>query len=187
MMQTKEATISNRSPLLKSRWDVLITGALLEMEPNWVIQIGTKSKFSSVYSANILSRLGPDRHAVISVVPDTDSLPRKKNLHYLEGDPLDSSILASIKDRIRPEDKVMVILEDGLKMRPIVEIQTYAPFVTEGGYLVLDEEIDAFALKNMEFEPDWIMPKPQLYLRNSASYHYRFDNLTQAPTRSKCA
>lgn len=174
-MQTKEAAVRD-SRLKVTSWDGLITGALLEKEPNWVIQIGTKSKFSVLYTATILARLGGNRHSVISVVPDASSLPRRKNICYLEGEPLDSLVLASMNNQIRPEDKVMVILEDGLPSHPLVEIQTYAPLVTDRGYLVLGSEIDAFAMKCVEFEPDWIVTRPQLYLKRSISFSERFDD-----------
>lgn len=186
-MQIKEAILSGGARKGTSPWDVLITGAMLETEPNWVIQIGTKSKFSVLYSANLLERIGGERRSVLSIVKDATSLPQKKNVCYLEGDPLDLPVLAAIRKRIRPEDKVMVILEDGLKPHPIVEIQTYAPWVTEGCYLVMGEAIDAFALKYVEFEPDWMMTKPQLYLRTATGPDRRSDDLLESWTRMKYA
>ncbi|GEM_PF-6470558 len=177
-MQIQEAVRSDSG--LNVRWDVLVTGALLKMEPNWVIQIGAKSKFSALYSATILARIGGKRHFVMSIVENAMGLPRRKNICYLEGKPLDSLVLASIDNLIRPDDKVMVILEDGLKSRPLTEIQTYAPFVTPGGYLILDQEINTFALNYVTFEPDWIMTKPQLYLRKSTSSLGPFDDLPRS-------
>lgn len=162
-MQTKEAVgygrVKERSP-----WDWLITGAFLETKPEWVIQIGSKTRYSVLYSASVLGKIDPDL-TVISVVKDTKGLPQRKNICYLQGNPLDSSVLDSIKKMILPKDKVMVILEDGLRHHPIVEIQTYAPLVSEGCYLIMGEEVAAFARNHIEFEPDWIMTKPQVYLR----------------------
>jgi len=165
-MQTKEATVSYNSLREKSPWDWLITAAFLETKPKWVIQIGSKTKYSALYAASVLGKIDPDL-SVISVVKDAKSLPRKKNLCYLEGNPLDSSVLDSIKKMISPKDKVMVILEDGLRQHPIVEIQTYAPLVTEGCYLIMQEEVATFAGNHIDFEPDWIMTKPQVYLRKA--------------------
>lgn len=167
-MQTKEATVSYGRLKEKSPWDWLITEAFLETKPKWVIQIGTKNKYSALYSAAILNEIDRDL-SVINVVKDAKSLPQKRNVCYIEGDLLDRSVLDSIKRMIRPGDKVMVIIEDGLKRHPIVEIQTYAPLVTEGCYLILGEEIAAFAGKQMEFEPDWTLTKPQVYLRKAFS------------------
>lgn len=163
-VQTKEATVSYGKLKEKSPWDWLITEAFLETKPNWVIQIGSQNKYSVLYSASVLNKIDRDL-AVISVVKDAQSLPQKKNVRYLEGNPLDSSVLESIKNRIHPRDKVMVILEDGLRRHPIVEIQTYAPLVSEGCHLIMGEEIAAFAGNWTEFEPDWTVMKPQVYLR----------------------
>ncbi len=163
-MQTKEATVSGRG-LVTSSWDLLVTAAILETKPNWVIQVGARSMLSILFSGYILDQIGGDLHSVIGVVNNGENLPQKRNVYFLEGNPLDPSMPELIKKWIRPKDKVMVILQDGLKARPIVEIQTYAPLVTEGCYLVMDEGVDAFVRKHITFEPDWIMPKPQIYLR----------------------
>lgn len=166
-MQTKEATVSYGRLKEKSPWDWLITEAFLETKPKWVVQIGTKNKYSVLYSASVLNKIDKDLF-VINVVKDAKNLPQKRTVCYIEGDLLNPSVLDSIKKMIYPRDKVMVILEDGLKRHPIVEIQTYAPLVTEGCYLILGEEIAAFADKYMEFEPDWTLTKPQVYLRKAS-------------------
>lgn len=166
-MQIKEAAISYGGLKEKSPWDWLITGAFLETKPNWVIQIGAKNKYSVLYSASVLNKIDGDL-TVINVVKDAKNLPQKRNVCYIEGDLLNSSVLDSIKKMVRPKDKVMVILEDGLKPHPIAEIQIYAPLVTEGCYLILGEDIAAFAEEYMEFEPDWTLTKPQVYLRKAS-------------------
>lgn len=163
-MQTKEATVSDSPLIEKNRWDWLITDAFLETKPNWVIQIGTKDKYSVLYSASVLGNIDPAL-SVINIVEDATNLPQKRNVCYIEGDLLNASVVESIKKMIHREDRVIVILEDGLRRHPIVEIQTYAPLVSEGCYLIMGEEVAAFAGKQMEFEPDWIVMKPQVYLR----------------------
>lgn len=172
-MQIKEAAISYDGLKEKSPWDWLITEAFLDTKPKWVIQIGAKDKYSVLYSASILKKIDRDL-SVITVVKDAKNLPQKSNVRYIEGNLLDSSVLDSIKKMIHPKDKVMVILEDGLRQHPIVEIQTYAPLVTEGCYLILGEEVAAFAGKHMEFEPDWTPTKPQVYLRKPFPEHSNF-------------
>lgn len=167
-MQTKEAIISYGGLKEKSPWDWLLTEAFLETKPNWVIQIGTQNKYAVLYSASVLNKIDGDL-SVINVVKDAKHLPQKRNVRYLEGDLLDPPVFESIKRMILPRDKVMVILEDGLKPHPIVEIQTYAPLVSEGCYLILGEEVGTFARNYMEFEPDWIMTKPQVYFRKALS------------------
>ncbi|WDT77224.1 MAG: CmcI family methyltransferase [Candidatus Manganitrophus sp.] len=172
-MRTKEVILREERVKTNRRWDWLITEAFLDTKPKWVIQIGTQNKYSVLYSASILKKIDRDL-SVITVVKDAKNLPQKSNVRYIEGNLLDSSVFDSIKKMIHPRDKVMVILEDGLRQHPIVEIQTYAPLVTEGCYLILGEEVAAFAGKHMEFEPDWTLTKPQVYLRKPFPEHSDF-------------
>jgi cephalosporin hydroxylase len=166
-----------------SSWELLVAETIIKNKPNWIVQVGAESKLSVLYFAYILDRMDRTVRSIISVVKDAEGRPQRKNIHYLEGDPLDPSVLHSIKTLIQPKDKVMVLLEDGLGRHPIAEIQTYASLVTEGRCLIMGEKVNAFAMDYVEFKPDWIMASRQVYLRKHTAKEELLDQEELASQR----
>lgn len=164
-MFVKETNVELPGLHLPSSHHFLIIEAILETKPNWVIQVGRPTSSSIFYSAHILDQIEEGFHSVISVVDDTTGLPRRRNIYYVEGDPLDSCVLSSIRELILPKDKVMVVLEEGRHWAGIAGVNTYAPFVSAGCYLVVDEKSDTELIEQMTFDSDWRNLKPQMYLR----------------------
>lgn len=155
---------------LAGRFDLQIAHAMSKTEPDWVVYVRGRESVIPLYCAHLLDQAGKSA-ALIAVVEDQAGMAPKENIYYIGGDPLhDPDVVAQIKRLILPWHQVMVVLED----RPdvwnrLALIQRYAPLVTDGCYLVMDEELGLFAEKQIAFEPDWARVHPGMYLRTKPS------------------
>jgi hypothetical protein len=144
--------------------DELIAEAISETEPHWVIETGNRSPVSTLYHGYLLSRLG-ETHTLISVTRNLRKMPQRKNIYYID-ETLGVDVRGHLEKRISPRERVMVILGDTADcLNPLTAIQKYAPLVTNGCYLVMGKMIGAFAMKYVEFDPDWTIRGTQLYLK----------------------
>lgn len=150
---------------LSNRWDLQIAHVISEMEPNWILHIGGKNSILPLYCAYLLDHQMVKPSAVISIVDRFTEKSKKENIYCIEGHPSDPALLGEIKKCLQPQDKVAVVLEYRSDLNPLTLIQSYAPLVTENGYLVLDERLGDFASDQIEFEPDWKMLQSYLYVR----------------------
>jgi len=155
---------------LSGRFDLQIANALNEAAPDWVVYSGGNGSIIPLYCAYLLDQVGKSA-SLIHVVKDESGLPRKENVYYIEGDPLHGpDVLAQIKKMILPWHRVTVVLEEwSYHGTPLAQIQRYAPLVTAGANLVLDEGIQAFWEKQITFEPDWVRLNEGTYLRTEST------------------
>lgn len=161
---TTSETVVYRDLNVTGPLDGLITQAIEETKPHWVIETGNKSPVSTLYHGYLLSKLGEEAHTLVSVTRNLSEMPRRRNIYYLD-EGLHPDLASHLSRLILPWERVMVILNRAEGRNPLALIQTYAPLVTEGCYLVMDETIEAFALKNVAFEPDWTLHRRRLFLR----------------------
>ena len=73
-------------------------------------------------------------------IEDYPNKPKHDRISYLTGSSTDKSIVEKIKESIKPEDRVMVILDsDHEKGHVLREMAAYAPLVCKGCYLVVQD------------------------------------------------
>jgi cephalosporin hydroxylase len=162
-MSTRETTVIQEQNVI-TPLDERIAEAICETKPHWVIEVGYRNPVSILYHGYLLSRLG-DAHTLVSITRNLREMPQRKNIYYID-ETLGFDMRGHLEKRISPRERVMVILGDAADgLNPLTAIQKYAPLVTKGCYLVMDEMIGGFAMKHVEFDPDWTIRGAQIYLK----------------------
>lgn len=159
--------------VLKCPLDLWVYQELLhELRPDLIVETGTAFGGSAAYLASLCDLLGNGR--IVSV----DALAREQRpvhprITYLTGFSTDPAIVADVHSRVRPGDRVLVLLDsDHSKENVLAELHAYADLVSPGSYCVVEdsnvhghpvarehgpgpmEAIRAFLRENQAFEVD---------------------------------
>jgi len=179
-------------PLLKNPLDLWIYQEIVgATKPDLIVETGTFCGGSATYLASICELLG--RGEVISVDIEPEQMPEHPRLDYLVG----SSVAADIVERIRRRSegrRTMVILDsDHRALHVAAELELYAPLVTPGCYLIVEdtnvnghpvlqdfgpgpmEALRGFLRDHPEFSPDADREK-FLFTFNPSGYLLRRDD-----------
>ena len=112
---------------------------LHELQPELIIETGTYQGGSALFLASICNLLG--RGEVLSIDVDRrDDRPRHPRISYLTGSSTSNAILRQVRHRVKGTAPVLVILDSGhAKDHVLAEMHAYAPLVTPGSYLVVED------------------------------------------------
>jgi cephalosporin hydroxylase len=145
---------------------------LHEVQPDLIVETGTAEGGSAFFLASMLDLLG--RGAVVTIdVLERPDYPRHPRITYLHGSSTDPSIVGHVGGLIGPDDRVVVILDsDHGKGHVLDEMRAYAPCVSRGSYLIVEdtninghpvlpefgpgpwEAVEEFLQENDQFEVD---------------------------------
>lgn len=125
-------------PCLKCPLDMWVYQEIInEVRPDLIIETGTHWGGSALFMAHVLDLVGKGR--VISI--DIEELPRVRHprVEYVKGSSADESLLRS-RVNLRRGEKCMVVLDsDHTKSHVLRELQLLAPYVSVGGYLIVED------------------------------------------------
>jgi cephalosporin hydroxylase len=162
-------------PVLKYPTDLFVYQEMIyELKPDVILDIGTYKGGSALFFATMFDLMGIDSGRVISVdIEDRQALPKHPRITYLVGSSVSDPILNQIKERLRPGQRVMVVLDsDHTKQHVLNELRAYSQMVTNGSYLIVEdsninghpvladfgpgpmEAIHDFLIENTEFQID---------------------------------
>ena len=120
--------------------DLWIYQELLHVtRPDLVIETGTHSGGSALFLASMCDLMDRGRIVTIDIDPQ-DDLPEHPRIKYIKG----SSVAPKVLEQVRPEasdaERVMVILDsDHSRDHVLAELREYAPLVSEGCYLIVED------------------------------------------------
>lgn len=162
-------------PILKNPMDVWVYQEILwDLQPTLIIETGTAYGGSALFFAGMLDRRGAGRVVSIDVEPH-ERLPQHPRITYLRGSSTNSAIVSAVSAIAAHEARVMVVLDsDHSKAHVLNELDIYAPLVTPGQFLVVEDTnidqrpvmrgwmggdgpgkaLDAWLPQHPEFEPD---------------------------------
>jgi cephalosporin hydroxylase len=126
--------------VLKNPFDLWIYQEILfEERPDVVVECGTARGGSAYYLASVLDLIGSGR--VITVdIEARDDRPSHPRITYIEGSSTDPETIAGIRDSIGADETAMVILDsDHARDHVLAELKAYAPLVSEGHYLIVED------------------------------------------------
>jgi cephalosporin hydroxylase len=125
---------------LKCPFDLWIYQEILhEIRPALVVETGTARGGSALFLASVLDLLGAGEVVSIDIVrrPEWPSHPR---ITYLTGSSTSPAIVEQAKARVAAAARVVVILDsDHKKDHVLAELQAYAPLVSPGSYLIVED------------------------------------------------
>lgn len=135
-------------PLIKNPLDLWIYQEIIWLlRPTLIIETGTALGGSALFFARQMDRLGCGK--VVSIDLDHPAPPRTLPMHpritWARGSSLDPSILSNVRAAAATHPRVMVSLDsDHSKAHVLAELEAYAPLVTQGQFLVVEDgNIDA--------------------------------------------
>jgi cephalosporin hydroxylase len=130
-------------PVRKCPTDLWIYQELLfQTRPTVIIETGTCGGGSALFLAHLGDLLGGIRILTVDLTSANPPhpLPAHPSITYLSGSSTDLSIVAAVRAQLRPNDRVMVILDsDHAAAHVRAEIDHYAPLVTPGCYLIVED------------------------------------------------
>jgi cephalosporin hydroxylase len=139
----KETTWLNCSwagtPVAKCPLDLWVYQEIIfETKPDILIETGTWQGGSALYFGHLFDLLGSGR--VISIDIEAKDYPKHPRVQYVHGNAADPGIHKRASDAIREGDRAMVILDSDHSAAHVArELKLYAPLVSPGCYLVVED------------------------------------------------
>ena len=109
------------------------------LKPDVIVETGTAYGGSALFLAYVMDILG--KGLIVSVdIEAQGNLPVHKRIQYLAGSSTDRGIVERVGEIVRNLPCVLVILDsDHRKEHVLMELQAYAPMVTTGSYLIVED------------------------------------------------
>ena len=132
-------------PVYKCPTDLWIYQEIIHgTRPSLIVETGTALGGSALFLAQVGEHASQPRVMTIDVTNTpaavAERLPKHPAITYLAGSSTDPQIVDTIRGAIEPEDRVMVILDSDHAMAHVrAELELYAPMVTVGCYLVVED------------------------------------------------
>jgi len=112
---------------------------MFEQRPDVIIECGTCKGGSALFLASICDLTKNGRIFTIDI-ESGPSRPDHPRVRYLLGSSTDADIVNIVRQQIRPKDRVLVVLDsDHTKDHVLNELRAYAPMVTAGSYIIVED------------------------------------------------
>ncbi|MBG9588632.1 CmcI family methyltransferase [Cytobacillus firmus] len=113
---------------------------IFETKPDWIIECGTNAGGSSLFYATICDSIRKGNVITIDINDLGKAKPKHPRITYLIGSSTSSEIENKIREKIKTEHSVMVILDsDHSKKNVLNELKIYQSFVTKNNYLIVED------------------------------------------------
>jgi cephalosporin hydroxylase len=111
-----------------------------ELRPDVIVETGTFSGGSAYYLSSLFDMVGGGRVITVDIEPQPNR-PTHPRITYISGfSSTASEAVTRVKQLIKPGEKVMVILDsDHSRGHVLDELRIYAPMVTPGQYLIVED------------------------------------------------
>ncbi len=112
---------------------------IYETKPDVIVETGTYKGGTALYLATICDLVGRGR--VVSIdIGGQPNRPQHKRITYLLGNSAGEDMVAQVKSLIQPGEKVMATLDSDHSQHHVLnELRAYAPLVTRGNYLIVED------------------------------------------------
>jgi len=110
-----------------------------EVRPDVIVECGTAHGGSALFLASMCELLGKGQ-VVTMDVEEKPGQPQHPRIRYLLGSSTSGEIVEQVRDAVRDQDRVMVILDsDHSKDHVLAELGIYSELVTPGSYLIVED------------------------------------------------
>lgn len=137
-------------PIWKNPLDLHIyTEILYEVRPTLVIETGTYHGGSALFWVDHMRMWSGGAPMVVSIDIENSvrNLPKNPSVIYLSGDSIDEKIVKGVSAFAGFHERVLVNLDSSHEYGHVRrELEAYAPFVTQGSYLIVEDGIDDLRL-----------------------------------------
>lgn len=129
---------------------------IYDLRPDLLIETGTWHGASALYFATLMDQLN---HGVVFTIDlfEWPMRPRHDRVFYLTGSSVEGEMVEYLREHFIRQMRVMVVLDsDHTKEHVAKELEIYAPMVTLGSYLVVeDTNIHGHPIRNDLPEGPW--------------------------------
>ena len=141
---------------------------IYRVKPDTIIETGVAHGGSLIFYASLCKAM--DRGRVVGIDIEIRSHNRQAieshQLSHLitliEGSSIDPIVVESVRQQVKPEDKVIVLLDScHTKDHVLAELNAYAPLVTVGSYIVAMDGIMEQVAGAPRTQPDWTWNNPR--------------------------
>jgi cephalosporin hydroxylase len=127
-------------PVQKCPLDLWIyQGILGRLRPALIVETGTAAAGSALFLASVCDLLGQGRVLTIDIAAHHDR-PQHSRIRYLHGDSIAPEVVAAVEAEADGLEPVLVILDSNHALAHVqAELRAYAPLVTPGSYLIVED------------------------------------------------
>lgn len=170
-------------PIIQLPEDMVRLQELIWAErPDVIVETGIAHGGSLIYYSSLFEAMGHGR--VIGIDIEIRSRNRRaiethplfKRIELIEGSSTAPEVLQDVQARIRPGERVMVILDSNhSRDHVLIELRSYSPLIQPGGYLVATDGIMQDLVGAPRSQPDWDVNNPQQAAREFVAEDSRFE------------
>lgn len=132
-------------PIIQNPYDMILMQELIfDLKPDVIIETGVAHGGSLIYYSSLLELLKKGRIVGIDIdIRDhnrklLEKHPLIKRVTMIEGSSVDRKVIAQIKRIIKPNDKVIVVLDSNHKKQHVYEeLSLYKDIVSKGSFIVV--------------------------------------------------
>lgn len=169
-------------PMIQLPDDMLrLQEVIFSQQPDVIVETGVAHGGSLIFHASLCKAMGRGR--VIGI--DVEIRPHNRQAiesHFLsslitlvEGDSVAPATLEEVRATLRPEDRVLVLLDScHTKAHVAAELEAYSPLVTVGSYIVAMDGIMEEVAGAPRTEQDWTWNNPRQAALEFVSGHADF-------------
>ncbi len=146
--------------IIKMPTDLFLYAEVIQQnKPRWIIETGTKFGGSALWFQDVLDTVG-EGGRVATIDTDAKVANPDPRITYIAGSSTDKAIVAQVREMVGG-DSVMVVLDSNHHRRHVKwELWHYAPLVTQGQYLVVE---DCYSRGSTLYDPgearDWFLTR----------------------------
>lgn len=147
---------------------VRIQEVIYEVRPDVLIETGVAHGGSLVFYASLFKAMDKGRviGVDIEIRPHNRSAiethPLSDRISLVEGSSIDESVVRQVKDMVRPDEVVMVILDSRhTRDHVLAELRAYGPLVSLGSYIVATDGIMEQVQDAPRTGEDWSWNNPR--------------------------
>lgn len=169
-------------PIIQLPEDILMIQELIwKVRPDVVVESGVAHGGALILYASLLELLGRGR--VIGVDIEIrkynrlaiESHPMSKRITLIEGSSTDESTVAQVRTAIRPDDRVLVLLDSNHSRDHVrSELELYGPLVSPGSYIVVFDTVMTMVHDAPNGQPSWVTDNPQAAIEDFLQAHPEF-------------
>ncbi len=169
-------------PIIQLPEDLLtIQEVMYRVKPTLLIETGVAHGGSLVFYASLFKAMDVGRvvGVDIEIRPQNRAAIEEHELFPLitliEGSSVDTTILEQVESLIRPEDRVMVVLDSNhSKEHVLAELDAYAPYVSQGSYIVATDGVMEWLTEVPGVPQTWTDDNPKKAVEEWLPNHSEF-------------
>ena len=152
----------------------LLQEMINEIRPSLFIETGTWYGGTALYCAHLFDALGNGK--VITIDNDKkENLPVHPRIEYITGDCLSEEVIVRVKANMNGGETIVNLDSCHNKDHVLKELEVYSSFVSQKGYLIVDDTILGHPVKIEDKSGKLIFPGPMEAVMEFVSKHDEFE------------